>query len=101
LLRPARGVLDRRCRWAEVGCYIPALSWCLRRRDCLPDGQIAHGRYAQIARRAIVPQAVAIARNPKSPASSRLSHPSEGRLENVTDAGWDAMDAIATQDERR
>jgi hypothetical protein len=22
-----------------------------------------------------------------------LSHPSEGRLENVTDAGWDAVDA--------
>ena len=29
------------------------------------------------------------------------SHPSEGRLENVTDAGWDAVDAKATQDERR
>jgi hypothetical protein len=29
------------------------------------------------------------------------SHPSEGRLENVTDAGWDAVDAMATQDERR
>jgi hypothetical protein len=30
-----------------------------------------------------------------------LSHPSEGRLENVTDAGWDAVDAMATQDGRR
>jgi hypothetical protein len=30
-----------------------------------------------------------------------LSHPTEGRLENVTDAGWDAVDAMATQDERR
>ena len=30
-----------------------------------------------------------------------LSHPSDGPLENVTDAGWDAVDAIATQDERR
>jgi hypothetical protein len=30
-----------------------------------------------------------------------LSHPTEGRLENVTDAGWDAVDAKATQDERR
>jgi hypothetical protein len=29
------------------------------------------------------------------------SHPSEGRLENVTDAGWDAVDAMATQDVRR
>jgi hypothetical protein len=29
------------------------------------------------------------------------SHPSEGRLENVTDAGWDAVDADATQDGRR
>jgi hypothetical protein len=30
-----------------------------------------------------------------------LSHPSEGRLENVTDAGWDAVDAKAALDERR
>jgi hypothetical protein len=29
-----------------------------------------------------------------------LSHPSEGRLENVTDAGWDAVDAKAALDER-
>jgi hypothetical protein len=32
---------------------------------------------------------------------TRLSHLSEGRLENVTDAGWDAVNATATQDGRR
>jgi hypothetical protein len=30
-----------------------------------------------------------------------LSHPTEGRLENVTDAGWDAVDAAVSRDERR
>ena len=29
------------------------------------------------------------------------THPSEGRLENVTDAGWDAVDALAARDEGR
>ena len=38
---------------------------------------------------------------PKSVVVFAPSHPSEGRLENVTDVGRDAVDAMATQDERR
>jgi hypothetical protein len=38
---------------------------------------------------------------PKSAASFRRPTPQEGWLEKVTEAGWDAVDAIATQDERR
>ena len=40
-------------------------------------------------------------REPQISSILALSHPSEGRLENVTDAGWDAVDATATQDGRR
>jgi hypothetical protein len=67
------------------------------------DGKIAHGRYAQIARRANLSQPDGIAATPKSAADFALSRPhQEGRFAIVTNVGsgmrWTQ---VATQDERR
>jgi hypothetical protein len=48
----------------------------LQRRVICPDGQFAHGRHAQIARRVILSQADGIAENPKSAISSPPSRSS-------------------------
>jgi len=54
----------------------------------LPDGQIAHGRYAQIARRANLSQPVGVAVTPKSAADFAPSRPhQEGRFAIVTNVG--------------
>jgi hypothetical protein len=53
-----------------------------------PDGQIAHGRHALIARRANVPQPADIDRTSKSAATSRPSRlDQEGRFAIVTNVG--------------
>jgi len=67
----------------------------------LPDGQIAHGRYAQIARRANLSQPVGVAVTPKSAADFALSRPHQGALRDRHER-WerDAVDAAVSQDER-
>src|SRR5580692_5819216 len=51
------------------------------------------------ARRANLPQPDVIDLTPKSETHCELSRPTEGRLAIVTDAGRDAVDVAATQDE--
>jgi hypothetical protein len=73
-----------------------------RNTSCeLPDGQIAHGRHAQIARRAIVPQAGSLARYPKSAPSLPRPAFTRGALRGRHER-WkrDAMDADGAYDER-
>jgi hypothetical protein len=61
------------------------------------DGKIAHGRYAQIARRANLSQPVGIAVTPKSAADSAPSRPHQRRFAIVTnvEAGCDGRDGDA------
>src|SRR5205807_3244451 len=67
-----------------------------------PDGQLAHGRHAKIARRVTMSQAAALASSGKSVAPFRPSRArSRGALRGRHER-WvrDAVDAVATQDER-
>ena len=59
------------------------------------------GHVAYIARRANLSQGHGIAENPNHEARMPPSRSDEGRLANVTNVGWDAMDAMAPPDERR
>jgi len=64
------------------------------------DGQLAHIRHGQIARRAILSQVCALVPSGKSDAlipPSRAHH--EGRFAIVTNVARDAMDALASTDE--
>jgi len=61
--------------WAAIKSFLPNKPRGIP--PDLPDGQIAHGRHAKFARRAIVPQARGIARNPKSAPS--FVHPASPR----------------------
>jgi hypothetical protein len=68
----------------------------------LPDGQFAHGRHAQIARRVNLSQADGVAEYPKSTSHSPRPVPTRGAFRDRHER-WvrDAVDALATQDERR
>ena len=62
--------------WAAIKSFLPNKPRGIP-PDLPDDGQIAHGRHAKFARRAIVPQARGIARNPKSAPS--FVHPASPR----------------------
>jgi hypothetical protein len=76
---------------AKTGDHDPPLS-------DLHDGQFAHTRHAKIARRAIVPQAGGIARNPKSAASFACPASIRGAYRD-RHGRWerDAVDALAVR----
>ena len=78
-----------RGRGVERACEVTA------RRLILPDGQIAHGRHARIARRANLPQVVAVAVFPKSQASSARPASMKRGVTADRHETWvrDAMDA--------
>jgi hypothetical protein len=66
--------------------------------DQLPDGQFAHARHAQFARRANLPQACALAPSGKSRADFRASRlDEEGRYgRSSRNVGRDAVDATVS-----
>jgi len=67
----------------------------------LPDGQSAHARHAQTARRAILSQVSALVPSGKSPACFRASRlDEEGRYgQSSRNVRRDAVDAATSQDE--
>jgi hypothetical protein len=69
--------------------------------DLPDDGLFAHGRHAQIARRVNLSQAARLAQDPKSTSHSQRPVPTRGALRDRHER-WvrDAVDALATQDER-
>lgn len=67
-----------------------------RKSNCTV-GQIAHMRHAWIARRAIVPQAAGIARNPKSAPSSACPASTTGVSRSSPTLEADEVDALAAR----
>jgi hypothetical protein len=67
----------------------------------LHDGQFAHAGHVQIARRANLPQVVALVQNPKSGATFAPSRFGKRGVSRTSgNAGRDAMDVAASSDER-
>jgi hypothetical protein len=68
--------------WTDRRQGVVRYQWVTRADS--PDGQSAHARYAQFARRANVPQLIL---PPNQPQHRRVPLPQEGRFAIVTDVG--------------